>query len=120
MFPPGLAKLGDYSGFDRVACQYHDGDITCCLLRCQRAGHIERHDHVDLEPDQLGRKLGKSIQPFFRGAKLEFDVSSLDIAELAQSFPESIPERLRVRDPEVERAYASHPGLLCARRERPR
>ena len=95
---PGPRQAGDYSGFDGGSCQYHDGDITCCLLRCQRAGDVQCHDHIDLEEDQLGCKLGESIQPTFRGAKLECNVSSLHIAKFTQSFPKPGPERLRVGD----------------------
>src|SRR2546425_5764351 len=42
------------------------------------------------KPDQLGCKLGKSIQLSFRGAKLECNVLSLHIAKFTQSFPEFV------------------------------
>src|SRR5262249_30248438 len=98
---------------------YHDRDILGCLLCRQRAGHIQRHDHIDLEPDKLGRELWKSIQLSFRGAKLECDVLPLYVAEFTQSFPELVLERLRVSGSYVECAYSRHLGLLPARRERP-
>ncbi len=50
----GPRQACDDAGFDRVSCQYYDGDLACCLLRCQRAGDVECHDHVDAETDQLG------------------------------------------------------------------
>ena len=65
-----------------------------------------------MEVDQFGRKLGKSIQLSFRGAKLECNVLPLHIAKFTQSFPEFVLERFRVREPYVECAYSSDLGLL--------
>ena len=78
--PAGTCQARNYASFDRISRDYHNGDFTCRLLRSQCAGDVERYDHIDLKPDQLGRKLGKSIQPSFRGAKLESNVLPLHIA----------------------------------------
>jgi len=55
-------QAGNYPGLDRVAGDYYDRDISCSLLCRQGAGDVERHDHVDLEPDKLGREPRKLIQ----------------------------------------------------------
>ena len=61
--------------------------ISCgCLLRSERAGHVERHDHVDLKPDQLGSKRGKAICLSVGGAEIKLDVLPCHIAKLAQPF----------------------------------
>ena len=119
MFPPGRAKLG--------TMPVSTGSPTIIRLGYPvlpasppARGDVERHDHVDLEPDQLGRELRKSIQLSFRGAKLECNVLPFHIAKFTQSFPKLLLERLRVCGSDVERAYSSHLGLLRARRERPR
>src|SRR5437588_2321298 len=117
--PTGARQAGHYAGFDRVGRDYYNRDFTCCPLRRQCAGDIECHDDIDLEPEQLGRKLGKSIQLSFRRAKLKCNVLSLLIAKLTQPSPEFLLERLRVREPYVERTYSSHLGLLRVRNERP-
>jgi hypothetical protein len=87
-------------------------------LMSQRRPGVEGHDHINLEADQLGRELGKSIQLPFRGAKLKCDILSLHIAKFAQSFTEFLGERLRIGCSNVERAYSSHLRLLGMRRER--
>src|SRR6266480_3927172 len=115
----GTRQAGNYASFDRVGRNYHNWDFTCCLLRRQCAGHIERHDHIDLKPNQLGHKLWELIQPPSRGAKLKCNVLPFHIAKFTQSFPELPLERLRVCEAYVERAYSSHLGLLRPRRERP-
>src|SRR5207302_11435393 len=105
---------------DRVGRDYHNGDFTCCLLRRQCAGDVERHDHIDLESDQLASKLGKTIQLSFRRTKLKCNVLPLYKTKFTQSFPEFLLERLRICEADVERAYSSHSGLLRPRGERPR
>src|SRR5262249_57464994 len=95
-FPAGTCQAGNYAGFDRVGRDYHNGNFSCCLLCRQCAGDVECHDHIDLKPDQLGRKLGKSLEFSFCGAKLKCNVLALRIPKLTQSFPEFFLERLRV------------------------
>ena len=115
--PARTRQAGNYAGFDRVARDYDDWNFSCCLLRRQRAGDVERHDHIDLKPDQLGRKLGKSIQLSFRGAKLECNVLPFHIAKFTQSFPEFLFEQLRVRE-SLCRARLFEPPWIVARAPR--
>src|SRR4029450_9225232 len=105
----GMCQAGNYAGFDRVGREYHGWYSTCCLLRRQCAGDVERHNNIDLEPDKLGGKLGKSVQLSFRGAKLKRNVLPLQIAKFTQPFPEFLLERLCVRQTDIECAYSSHP-----------
>src|SRR5262249_24430545 len=88
----------------------------------QCAGDIERHDHINLNPDQLGRKIGKPIQLSFRRAELKCNVLPLHIAQFTQSIPEFGLERLRVGEAYVQRTYSSHLGWLrtCRKRQRRR
>src|SRR5262249_7358258 len=79
----------------------------------------ERHDHIDLKPDELGRKLGKSIQLSFCRAKLKCNAFPFLIAKFMQPVLKFFLERLGVCESYVECAYSSHLGLR-ARRERPR
>jgi hypothetical protein len=102
MFPARMRQAGHDPGFDRIARDDDDRDLACRFLRCQGAGDVERHDHVDLEPDELGREPRKPIQLSLRGAKLEGNVLPLHVAELTRSFAEFLLERIRVRDSYVE------------------
>src|SRR5262249_43813286 len=104
----------------RVARQYHNRDFSCGLLRRERTRGVERNDEINLEPDKFGRKLRKSIQLAFRGAKFECNVLPLDIAKFTQSLPKFLLEGLRAREAYVGRAYSGHLSRWCARGEWPR
>ena len=108
MFPPGRARSGNDAGFDWVGRDDDDWDIPCCLFCRQCAGHIERYDHINLEPDQLGCKARKSIELSFRRAKLKCNVLPLDIAQFVQCFPKLFFEGLRICETDVEHAYSSY------------
>ena len=69
------------AGFDRVADDHDDWNILSCLLRRKRGRDVERHDNIYLEPNEFSREFRKSIQFSFRGAKLEYDVLSVRVAE---------------------------------------
>src|SRR5262249_52817365 len=99
-------------GFYRIGGEDHNRDILRCLLRRQGTGDIQRYDHVDLEPDKLGRKPRKLIELSFCRAKLECNVLPLRIAQFAQSFPDFPLERIRGRDSDVARTYSRDPGRL--------
>src|SRR5262249_12545928 len=114
-----MRQAGNYASFDRVACYHHDWEIVCCLLCGQGRRGVERHDHIDVEPDQFGRELRKAIQLFFGGAKLEYNVLPLDIAKFTQPFPKIRLEGFRVCDSNIECTYSSYLRLLPARRHRP-
>src|SRR5450756_2196910 len=117
MFPPGRAKLGTMPVSTGSAAMT---TIGISRVASFAAGDVERHNHIDLEPDKLGRELRKSIQLSFRGAKLEYNIFILHIAKLTQSFSKLLLERLRVCESYVECAYSGHLGLLPVRRKRPR
>jgi hypothetical protein len=53
-------------------------------------GAGRRHQHIDLEPDQLGGQLGQASIVAVRVAVLDRDVLTLDPPELAQTFAERL------------------------------
>src|SRR5262249_8788798 len=106
--PAWPCQASNYAGFDRVGRDDDNGDFTCCLLCGQCAGNVERHDYIDLEPDQLRRKFGQSLQLSFRRAKLKRDVLPFHITKFTESFPEFLLEGFSVCEAYVERAYSSH------------
>jgi hypothetical protein len=77
--------------------------------------------HIHLEPDELGRDLGEVFVSSLRPAILNRDGAALDPAEFAQPLHKSGNppvhgyRRARAQEPDGWR-----PGLLRARRERPR
>jgi hypothetical protein len=50
----------------------------------KRTWRVDRHDHVDLESDQLRGKSGKSIELLFRRTELEEKVLAFNITGFAQ------------------------------------
>ena len=50
-------------------------------------------DHVDLQPDELGRELGQPLVLPLGGADLEDDALTLDPAEISEAVPEGLVER---------------------------
>jgi len=74
----GASEAGDEAGSEWIARQEDDRNLARCLLRRQATGRVERHDDVDLEPDQLCRQAGKPIECFFRRTKLKQNILPLD------------------------------------------
>src|SRR5438128_332907 len=56
----------------------------------------ERHNEIDLKPDEFGRQLRQLPESAFRPSVLESDVPTLDMAELAQALPEKLEGGRRV------------------------
>ena len=52
-------------------------------------------DDVDLEPGEVGGKLGRAVASPFGVAELDGDVLAFRIAERAEPLPERIGERVR-------------------------
>jgi hypothetical protein len=73
----------------RGAC-HHDRDRARRVLG--RTGRYDApcHDHLNLEPDQLGHQVGEPLFPPLRIAGLNDKVLALDIAEVAQPLPEGL------------------------------
>ena len=62
----------------------HDGDSLGGLLGGETVVWTTGNDEIDLETNQLISQSGEPLGSLFSGAKLERDVLSLDITELAQ------------------------------------
>src|SRR6266516_488398 len=65
MFPPGCAKLGTMPVSTGSPAIMTIGMSCVACFAASAGGGVERHDHIDVEPDQLGRELRKAIQLFF-------------------------------------------------------
>ena len=72
-----MCQARNYASLNRVGRDYHNREVTCCLLRRQRTGDVQCDDYINLKPDQLGRQLGRSIQLAFCRAKLKCNVLPL-------------------------------------------
>ena len=59
------------------------------LGRADRGGS-PGHNHLHLEPDQLGRQVGEPLRLALRIAVLDDDVLALDVAQVAQTLPEGL------------------------------
>ncbi len=90
-------KARDEPARDRIGdAADDDGDRGGGALGCQCRRRARREDHVDREPGELGRQLGKPLVLAISGADLEDEVPALDPAEVAEPVPEGLVER-RVR-----------------------
>jgi hypothetical protein len=98
------------------------GIVLVASLAARRLRN-HRNNDVNLELDQLCRKISEPVEFPFRESVLDDDVLSLDIAKLAQPLPESL---VAGQEPSGCRArrQVTYPGdlarLLRARRQRPR
>src|SRR5215467_15596004 len=68
----------------------NDRDRPGRVLGCQRCLRYHRNNNVNIELDQLRRKLRESIKPPVGKSVIDDDVLSLDVAKLAQLTPEFI------------------------------
>jgi len=104
----------------RIAYDGYRGGRLLCGTGARRSA---RDNHVDIEPSQFGRQAKQPLDVSIRASVLNDDVLTLDIAELTQSLPKGIAERLRLRrfkGPSYQVTYpCNFPSLLRARAERP-
>src|SRR4051812_11263489 len=71
---------------------HDDWNRRRCVLGCLGCGWGSRNDHIDLEPNELGRKGGKAFDVVTVIATFYDDVPAVDVAELAQPLEESGPD----------------------------
>ena len=114
-------KARDQPRADRITrVGHHDGDFVRRLLCRLCGGREPGHDDIDLETDQLGSQFGKPIGLSLCRSKLEPNVLSLDISQLAQSLPKVPPKLFRIGTAEDQCADGRQfCRLLRAPRERP-
>src|SRR5439155_18317442 len=117
MFPPGRARLAT----SPLPPGSPADAMTMGLLGGERRQRPKRHDHVDIEPDQLPGEIGQPVKVVLGGPLLEGDVPAFDPAELAQPVGENGPMLGRERGTRAEHSYSiNFAWLLRARSERPR
>jgi hypothetical protein len=71
---------------------HHDGDRARGVLGSPDRGGSPGDHHIHLEPDQLGRQVAQPLLTPLRIAVLYNEVLALNMAKLAQSLPESLPQ----------------------------
>src|SRR4029077_15366467 len=95
-----------------------------CYTPGGKSSHRIGHDDIDVQTDQLGRKCGKPIQVCVGVTKLDVQVPTLDIAEIAQPIPECCAVPVTTVEGSGLLAEIADPRdliwLLRARPERPR
>src|SRR5262245_34121126 len=112
----------DQTAFQRVARRSHDDRdaLRCALRGADRSGAAD-YDDIDLRPQQIADQRGYRFDIIAKMAKLVGDVAPIDITEVAHPAHEFLAEWIVARGsrPDV-RDTRRLPGLLRARRERPR
>ena len=103
-----MRQAGDDAGFDRIADDYYDRNVLCCRLCSERRRDVKRHDDINLEPNEFGREIRKSIQFPFRRAKLKRNVLPFRVTKLIQAFPKICLKRLLVGGSDLEDANSRY------------
>jgi hypothetical protein len=125
MLPPGLARLANDTRADRVAAHRDDGNGRGDALDGTDRQVTERDYHIRPELHQLGGEIGSAVIAALAEAVIDYDVLTLDIAELFQplaksrrldrvSCRSSIPDPADPRD--LSRLLSSHRGRPRRRR----
>jgi hypothetical protein len=105
---------------DRIAsAQENDWDRLSCSLCCKRRRKKVGRDNPHPMFYQFGGQGWQSIVMTIRRAVFDRHVLARNEADFAQTLPEGIRQRQRLRESLVEESY-HRDRLLCARRERPR
>src|SRR5262245_25315370 len=80
-------QAGNQSRTDRIPRWGHDDwYFTRCTLRGQNGGCFGSNDNVDLETHEVRRQLGQLAQISLSGTEFNLNVSSIDIAKVAETF----------------------------------
>ena len=96
--PPRPRQAGDEPLPHRIrGARHHDRDRARGVLGSAGRGGASCHNHVHLEPDQLGRQVGEPLVLPLRIAVLNDEVLALDIAEVAQTLPEGLQRWIGIR-----------------------
>ena len=75
----------DQAGPHRIShTHHHDGDGARRLLRRQRSLGHHRHEHIDLEGDELRGERGEALEPLLGSPVLDGQVLSFRVTEPAQ------------------------------------
>src|SRR5262245_4503198 len=106
---------------NRISCgREHDWDQRCRLLGRERRESVVRNDHIDLEPDELGGDLGKSLAASLGPAILDREIAALAPAQLTQSLDKGGgPFALCRCRPRAQQAHERGFAPLRVCRERP-
>ena len=114
-------KARDQPRADRITrVGHHDGDFVRRLLCRLGGGREPSHDDIDLETDQLGGQFGNPVGLSLCRSKLEPNVLSLDISQIAQPLPKVPPKLFRIGTAKDQCANSRQLcRLLRAPRERP-
>src|SRR6266508_6695976 len=95
--PSWVGQARDEPFPHRITSQYNDGDRARSLLGGAGREVSEGHNHIDPEPDQLGRKLGKPFRLSLAIPGRDGNVLPLDIAQVAQTLLERLQRCIRSR-----------------------
>jgi hypothetical protein len=113
----------DDVGPDRFAARGHDhGNRSGGILGRRHRLRAAGHDQIDVETNQLGRKLGETLGAAVGRTVVEDEVLTFDVAELSQALSEGIEiGGVRCRGGRLQQTDTIDLArLLRPRRERPR
>jgi hypothetical protein len=83
-------QTGDETGADRVSRRHEDNRRDRCGLLCRdNCGVSDRHNDIDLEPDELGCDLSVALFACLRPAIVEGNGAALNPAEFVQPLHKS-------------------------------
>jgi hypothetical protein len=87
----GSRQARDEPGRNRVTGRRHDdGDGPRSLLGRLSIGIETGDDHVNLETDEIGRKVRETLGSSLRVSELDVDVLPLDPSDVREALPECL------------------------------
>src|SRR5262249_50985334 len=118
----GASQTGNKPARERIAGGWHDNrDGRGGTLSGQRPERSDCYNDFDIEVNQLGCEFREPLKPILRIAPLNGDVLPLYPSQLPQCVDKNCAVRSENRRSGTKQTDCMRlPGLLCARRERPR
>ena len=103
-------------GLDRIdTSRQYDGNRRRRLLCRQRRLCAWHHDHVHVQPHQLGREVREPVSWSPRSSVFHRKVLSLDVAEFAQPVQEAVPNGILTRHGDGTGTQGTYPPDLPRR-----
>jgi hypothetical protein len=111
--PAWAREVRDKAALHRIADKRHDdGNRPGCLLSSSSRWRCDRHEDINVEPDELGSELREALVSTVRPSLLEGDALAFHVAEVAKSLPEDIAIVLRRRVRTRARTQKTYSGHL--------
>lgn len=110
----GASQRSDEAAADRIPSgEEHEGNRGACPSDSERRVGPTRHDHVDVEPNEIVRQQRKPLGIAFRPAVLHGHVPPFDVTRPPKATAKRLRELWKVgRSGRADHAHPRHPSRL--------